>query len=80
MNSYRVHCIVEYIKWQRDFPFDVFDVRDDLDGILFFYGFGVELDSPERWWLGRELEKLAERAELCEVSRCFSVGELERWL
>ena len=80
MKSYKVHCIVEYIKQQCDFPFDVADVKEDLDGILFFFGFGVELDSPERWMLGEELEKLAEKVELGEASRCFSKDELELWL
>ena len=80
MMSYKVHCIVEYVKQQRDFPFDVLDVRENLDGILFFFGFGVVLDSPERWMLRLELEKLAEKAEFGEASRCFSRDELELWL
>ena len=80
MKSYKVHCIVEHIKQQRDFPFDVLDVKEGLDGILFFFGFGVELDSPERWMLGQELEKLAEKAELSEAGRLVSKVNLELWL
>ena len=80
MKSYKVHCIVEYVKQQRDFPFDVFDVRENLDGILFFFGFGVELDSPERWMLQQELEKLAEASEVGESRRLMSRAEVGQWL
>ncbi|RLI97247.1 MAG: hypothetical protein DRO96_01090 [Candidatus Aenigmatarchaeota archaeon] len=79
-SSFRVHCIVEYVKQQCGFPFDVLDVSEDLDAILFFFGFSVELDRYERWLLKQEFEKLAEEAELGEASRCFSRDELELWL
>ena len=81
MSSFKVHCIVEYIKGQCGFPFDVLDVSEDLDSVLFFFGFnGADLDKYERWMLRRELRELAERAEFGEASRCFSRDELERWL
>lgn len=83
VGSFRVHCIVEYIRQFRDFPFDVLDVSENLDGILFFYGFGVELGRYERWLLRRELCKLAEACEFAEAGRLVfreEVLDLERWL
>jgi hypothetical protein len=63
------HAVVEYIRCQYYFPFDLVDLEDDLDGILHYYGIFLRLSSYERELVREGLRCLAEGFEFAEVER-----------
>jgi len=68
MNKYQMHCIVEYIRMQDEFPFDVLAVDESPEEILAYFGFFAQLTDAEREELRGELTKLAEESEWSEVA------------
>ena len=68
MNKYKIHCIVEYIRMQDEFPFDVFGVEETLDEVLAYFGFFAQLTEADREELRSELGKLAEETEWTEMA------------
>ena len=68
MNKYQMHCIVEYIRMQDEFPFDVLGVEESLEEVLAYFGFFAQLTEAEREELKTELTKLAEESEWVEVA------------
>lgn len=75
MNTYKLHCIIEYIKTQPEFPFDVLDVEDGVETVLAYFGLHPELDDEERGELRRELEEMAARSELAEIAATVTLLE-----
>ena len=69
MNRHKLHRIVEYIRKQSDFPFDTFDVGENVEVVTTYFGLHPELDDTERSELQRELGWLASEAQLAEVAR-----------
>ena len=69
MNRYKLNYIVEYIRHQSEFPFDVIDVDDGVEHVLAYFGLHPELDDAERDELHGELVEMASEAELAEVAR-----------
>ena len=69
MNRYKLHTAVEYIKTQPEFPFDVYDVEDDVQQVLAYFGLHPQLDDEERNELKRDLRELALASELAEIER-----------
>lgn len=80
LRALRLHQIVEHIRQFDDFPFDVDDVRYDLDSVLFFYGFGPVLSNDDRVILVGELVRFAEASEVGESRRIMSQREVGQWL
>ena len=69
MNRYKLHTAVEYIKTQPEFPFDVYDVEDDVQQVLAYFGLHPQLDDEERNELKRDLRGMALANELAEIER-----------
>ena len=70
MNPLKLHCIIEYIREQPDFPFEAEDVDEDLMGILSHYGFEIlTLTTEETEELRRELRRSAWAEQDREVIR-----------
>lgn len=67
MKSERVHKIVEYIKRQAEFPFDVDEVMEDLDNVLRFFGTYEGVTEAEKKLLKKDLSKLAIEEEFREM-------------
>ena len=74
MDRYIVHNMVEYIKMQTEFPFDVIDVEESLDDVLGYFGLHPQLDEQERHEVRRDLLQLALSAELAEMQRIVDLG------
>lgn len=68
MNRYQVHCIVEYIRMQDEFPFDVFGVEESLEEVLAYFGFFAELTEADQEELRSELTRMAEASEWAEMA------------
>ena len=79
MNRYRLYGIVEYIRRQDEFPFDVLDVEENLDKVLEYFGLYPQLDEAEREELRTALESMAAEGEWTEIARLVS-QEQEREL
>ena len=69
MNRYKLHMVVEYIRTQPEFPFDVYDVEDDVQQVLAYFGLHPQLDDEERNELKRDLLELALASQLAEIER-----------
>lgn len=75
MNNAKLHGIVEYIRAQREFPFDVEDVEEDLSSVLVFFNVFSVLTSEEASVLKEELISLALQEEEAEAVRlAFRMG------
>ena len=75
MNKNKLNYVVEYIKTQPEFPFDVLDVEDGVETILAYFGFHPELDDDERGELKRELAEMAIGDELAEIAATVTLME-----
>lgn len=75
MNARKLNYIAEYVRTQEEFPFDLLDVEENLDGILGYYGFFPALDESDRYELRKAFDEIAEDAEWAEMARL--VGEAE---
>jgi len=75
MNRTKLNGIVEYIRMQAEFPFDVLDVDEDLDGVLGYFGFFPRLEEAERAEVKRDIDELAEAAEFAEIARLVAEEE-----
>ena len=69
MNAFKLHWMVERVKAQHEFPFDVEDVEENLAEVLGYFGVCEEVDAEEVCVLKHELVKLALEAEEAEVVR-----------
>ena len=67
MNNLKLNKIIEYIQQQGEFPFDVFDVDEDLQKVLCFFGVYDEFSSDEINILKQNLQKLALNEEFKEA-------------
>ena len=77
MNRLKVHRIVGLIRMRHEFPFDVDDVVEDLDGVLNFFEIFEALANQEKMLLTEELVKLALVEEYREVARMASKNHPE---
>ena len=68
MNKYQMNCIVEYIRMQDEFPFDVFGVEENLDEVLAYFGFFAQLTESDQAELSSELTRIAEASEWAEMA------------
>jgi len=75
MNKNRMHCVIEYIKTQPEFPFDVLDVEDGVETVLAYFGLHPELDDEERGELKREFIEMAARSEMGEIAATVTLLE-----
>ena len=80
MNRYKVHAIVERIRRAGEFPFNVEDVEECPEGILYFYGIDVELAPDDRELIQRELRVMAEIEECVEAARLAERDLLAEYL
>ena len=71
MNKTKVNQILNYIKTQNEFPFDVFDV-DDQESVLGYFGFHPMLDDEERDIIRNGLLEMAEAAQTAEMARMMT--------
>lgn len=76
MDRYKVHRIVEYIRMQTEFPFDVMDVDEDVEQVLAYFGLHPALEDEERQEIQRELGEIAGEAQLAEIARLVTEAEL----
>lgn len=74
MDRYVIHNIVEHIRTQPEFPFDVLDVTESLDDVLGYFGLCPQLEKMEKEEMTRELAKLALAGELAEMNRLVETG------
>ena len=72
MNRQKMAKIVEYVKSYGDFPYDMDDVIEGMQGILTEYGIYSVLTDSEYYLLVEELLELAERSEIAESARWAS--------
>lgn len=75
MYSFKVHAIVEYIKTQGQFPFDVEDVAEDLSHVLGFYEVLETLSTTEEGILKEDLTTLAYEVQDAEVARLVELDQ-----
>lgn len=74
MNNYQIHCIVEYIRMQDEFPFDVLGVEESVDEVLAYFGFFSQLTEGDKAELRSELTRLAEASEWAEMTYMVEQG------
>lgn len=79
----KVHAVIEYIKFQNDFCFDVLDVLESPQNILNHYSIFLTFTEKEMKLIQQELKKLAEEFQTNEMVRLYE-EEIEpeemRWL
>ena len=79
----KVHAVIEYIKFQNDFCFDVLDVSESPQNILNHYGIFLTFSQEEIHMIQQELKKLAEEFQTHEMVRLYEnepEPEEMRWL
>ena len=69
MNSARIHFIVQYIRQQGEFPFDVMDVEAGIGSVLAFFGVTEPLEQEDVRVLREEFQKLAAAEQSREMAR-----------
>jgi len=83
MCNTKVHAVIEYIKYQNDFCFDVLDVLESPENILNHYGLFLSFTEEEMKMIQAELKKLAEEFQTTEMVKLYE-KEIEpktlRWL
>lgn len=67
MDRNEMHRMVEYIRIQPEFPFDMVNVEQDIELVLAFYGFCRDLDNEEKQEVTRCLLPMAASGELAEI-------------
>lgn len=78
MNNAKLHGIVEYIRAQGEFPFNVEDVEEGLSSVLNFFNVFEALTSEEAMVLKEELANLALQEEEAEAVRlAFQMGLID---
>jgi len=83
MNNQKIHGVIEYVKYQNDFCFDILDVLESPQNILNHYGIYVELSIEELQMLQKELLELAEVFQTSEMVKLYEKEldiKLMRWL
>lgn len=79
----KVHAVIEYIKRQNDFCFDVVDVLESPQNILNYYNVFFSFSPGEMQNLQAELMKLAEAFQTSEMVLQYaqeSDQTIMRWL
>ncbi len=76
MNRLKLHGIVEQIRAQPGFAFDVEDVEENLNEVLDFFGVGGVFSADETDILRQEMMDLALGAEFAEAVR---MTDMEVW-
>ena len=74
MSSYKVHAIVECLKQQK-FPFDAFEIEEELDKVLLFFNIYDSFTPKERDILKKDLMSIALAQEFSEMA--FITAEQE---
>jgi len=69
MNRNRMNGMVEYIRMQDEFPFDVLDVEESLAEVLGYFGFFVKLTDEDTAEVSVALADIAGAAEWAEMTR-----------
>ena len=69
MNKNRMNSMVEYIRMQDEFPFDVLDVEENLDAVLGYFGFFAKLAEEDAVEIRTALGDIAGAAEWAEMTR-----------
>ncbi|OVE73917.1 hypothetical protein BVX94_02260 [bacterium B17] len=69
MNHLKLHLIIERIKHSEDFPFDVWDVADEIDLVLSFFGIPDVFTDEEMIVIKNDLGEIAENKQSAEVVR-----------
>ena len=69
MNRYSMNRMIEYIRAQDEFPFDVLDVEEELDAVLAYFGFFPALNEAEREEVTKALSEFGGAAEWSEIAR-----------
>ena len=73
MNNWKLHNIVESIRADGRFSFNVEDIEEDLSEVLAFYNIGDFLEQNEVKVLQRDLIEMALQEEFAEASRLAGV-------
>ena len=74
LDNNQLHKVIEYIKCHSEgMVFDVLDVTENLDEVLNYYGFCLELAPEDREILSRELLPLAQEFQLREAKKLVLV-------
>lgn len=69
MNRLKLNKIVSYMETQNEFPFDVWDVKEDFWKVLDYFCIYVVLNAEEQEVIQTDLQKLAEIAQTAEMAR-----------
>lgn len=69
MNKQKLNYLIGYVRAQPEFPFDVFDVDENIEAILAHYRLSPCMDDDERHVLRSEFLTLASNAQLAESAR-----------
>ena len=79
----KVHAVIEYIKYQNDFCFDVLDVLESPENILNHYSIFLTFTEEEMKMIQSELKKLAEEFQTQEMVNLYEkeiTPKQMRWL
>lgn len=76
MNCLKLNRIVEYIRQQGAFPFDVIDVEERLNEVLFSFGIFGDFGADEQQILKKDLTAIALQEEFAEMERLTAEEEM----
>ena len=76
MNCLKLNRIVEYIRQQGTFPFDVIDVEKRLNEVLFSFGIFGDFGADEQQILKKDLMAIALQEEFAEMERLVEIENI----
>ena len=74
LNPYQINKLVEYIKNNSEgMVFDVIELTENLDDVLNYYGFFLDIDDEDKEIIAKELLPLAHNFQTREVEKMVLV-------
>ena len=83
MCNKKVHAVIEYIKNNNNFCFDVIEALESPEDILNYYGIYLIFSNEEMEIIQKELKKLAESFQTSEMVNLYEkeiTSKQMRWL
>ena len=73
MKNMKLHYMVEYMKSEKDFPFDVEDIENEIHMVLSWFGILEHFNAEELAILKKDLSQIALKQEYREMTRSSHV-------
>ena len=83
MCNKKVHAVIEYIKNNNNFCFDILDVLESPENILNHYSIFLTFTDEEMKMIQTEFKKLAEEYQTSEIVKLYEkelTSKQMRWL